>query len=200
MVKSMKHIILVICCLSSFATPAAYAQHDVDSAEDRLLSAPKSWAIMAYPLELLTYATTGAPQLSLECWFDISHGFAVNLQPRIIWYPPTDERRTHDWGVGGAVGFYWFSERSLSGPYYGLFAGDVEGFLSTGHGRIYGATATFGYVFGLGDGAVISVGFDIGYWHRSGVLNTGVQWPDIMSFRLGAGYAGGTGAWAGIRK
>jgi hypothetical protein len=76
-----------------------------------------------------------------------------------------------------------------------VYGGDVEAFLSSGHGRIYGATATFGYAIGYENGGILSFSFGVGYWHREGTLDTGVQWPEILSLRIGTGYGWGTGGW-----
>ena len=168
-------------------------QGTLDTDPDRLLSEPHRYAFVAYPLELLTYATINAPQISFELWFDLEYGLALNLQPRAIWYPPAGDRKTHDWAAGGAIGVYWFTSRSLTGPFYGIYGGDVEAPLSTGHGRIFGATATFGYAIGFADGGILSFSFGLGYWHRQGSLNTGVQWPEILSLRIGTGYGWGVG-------
>ena len=176
--------------------PLGSAQ-DVNSDTERLLTEPKAWAVVVYPVELLTYATINAPQLSAEVWVDCANGFAVNIQPRAIWYPPTKKRATHGAGIGGAIGFHWFPHRSLSGPFYGIYAGNVEAFLSTGRGRIFGATATFGYAIGFDNGGILSFSLDLGYWHRTGSLNTGTQWPDILTFRIGTGLSGGVGSWWG---
>ncbi len=176
--------------------PIGSAQ-DVKSDTERLLTDPRAWAVVVHPVELFTYATINAPQLSAEVWVDCANGFAVNIQPRAIWYPPTKERATHGAGIGGAIGFHWFPYRSLSGPFYGIYAGNVEAFLSTGRGRIFGGTATFGYAIGFDNGGILSVSLDLGYWHRTGSLDTGTQWPEILTFRIGTGLSGGVGSWWG---
>ena len=182
---------VLLTCQARAQTP----EHSFDTREQRFLGPPHKYAITAYPMELLTYATINAPQVSFEIWFDLHSGFALSLQPRGIWYPPSGGRKTHDFGVGAALGIYWFAHRSLTGPFYGIYGGDVEAYLSTGPGRIFGATATFGYAIGYQSGGILSFSFGIGYWHRQGSLDTGVQWPEILALRIGTGYGWGTGTW-----
>ena len=136
-------------------------------------------------------AIGGAPQLAAEVRFDLGAGLAIAVRPMAIWYLPVAPREEHGGGVGAALGLHWYQRRGLSGPFLAIQAGDVEAFVGGGRGRMVGGSAIFGYTISYESGGMISMGLGLGYWHRMGVLDTGVQWPEILSLRLGAGWGFG---------
>lgn len=161
---------------------------EVDSRQDRYLGPGRTIAVLAFPLEAALNASAGAPQLSVEVRIDLGAGWAIGVRPIGVWYLPGARRDVHGGGVGAAIALQWYFERPLAGGFVGLQAGDVEAFIGGERGRLFGATAIFGYAISWDNGAMLSVGLGLGYWHRAGVLDSGVQWPEILSLRLGAGW------------
>lgn len=164
---------------------------DIDSSEDRFLGPARQVALLAFPLEILLNASAGAPQLALEVRIDLADNLALGIRPMLIWYLPSKKDAPHGGGFGGAISVQYYLDRPLSGPYVALQVGEVEAFIGDKRGRMFGGSAIFGWAINWDNGAVMTFGVGLGYWHRFGVLDTGIQWPEILSLRIGAGWGFG---------
>lgn len=173
--------------------PAGALGQDVDPSEDRYLGPERDVTLLAFPLEAALNATSGSPQLALEVRKDLGHGLAIAVRPIGVWYLPNDNHAEHGGGIGVALGIQWYTRRALSGPFVAIQGGDIEAFIAGERGRMFGASAIFGWSINWEGGAVMSVGVGLGYWHREGVLDSGVQWPEILSIRLGTGWGWSAG-------
>jgi len=166
--------------------------YEVDSSETRYLGPGRDWAVVGFPIDLLMTSAGGAPRLEVGLRFSLSPHIALTLRPMAVWYLPTDRRPGHGAGAGGSLVVSWYLSRPLAGPYVALQGGDMEAFRPDGRGRMAGASAIFGYAISYDNGALLDVGVGLGYWPRSGVLDSGIQLPEILSFRVATGFGFGT--------
>jgi len=184
--------LLLTAALLLGAEPPADHDMEVDTSPDRHLGPARDISVLAFPMEALMHATSGSPQLAVEVRVDVGHGVALGVRPIGVWYLPSRDHKVHGGGIGGALTLHWYTRRALSGPYLGLVAGDVEAFLDGERGRIVGASTIFGYALSYDSGALIHVGVGLGYWHKMGVVDNGIQWPELLSFRVATGWGFGT--------
>ncbi len=182
----MVRFLTVLCVL-----PALAGAQEVDSSETRLLGPARDVAVLAFPLDALIHAGAGAPRLAIEVRIALSERLALAVRPIGVWFVPTADREAHGGGGGAAIGVQWFLERPLAGPYVSVQAGDVEVSIDGEGGRFVGGDAVFGYALSWEGGAQLSLGVGFGYWHRMGVVDRGLNFPDVLSLRVGIGWGFG---------
>ena len=180
-------LLVLLCCL----LPTSAVAQEVDSSEDRHLGPARTSAVLAFPLDTLLTAASGRTRFELEVRVNLAHGLALAVRPIGLWLVPRSPEEGHGGGIGGALALQWFTRRALAGPFVALQGGDVEAFAGGQRGRMFGVSAIFGYVISWENGAMLSLGVGLGYWHRAGVLDTGIQVPEILSLRLGTGWGFG---------
>ncbi len=161
-----------------------------DERPDRHLGPANDFAVLAFPLETALTAGFYQPLLGVDTRFALSDHVVIHVRPMDARYVKGGlDHNHHGWGVGGLAGFQYYLNRRMAGPFVGLQGGDVEAFVGGRRGHNFGGTALFGYTLTQNGGFVMSVGIGFGYWHRTGVLDSGgVALPEFMTLHLGLGW------------
>lgn len=155
---------------------------------DRHLGPARDVQLLVFPLESFLSASAWQPIFAVEVRVHVGAGVALAARPMGVWYAAGTVGEGHGGGVGGALALLWYLDRALAGPYVGVQGGDVEAFVDGERGRTFGGSALFGYARTWRSGALVDVALGLGYWHRTGVLDTGQTWPEVLSLRVGLGW------------
>ncbi len=171
--------------------------HGLDSgeplaAEYTHLGPSRELVVLGFPVDLVYSSISKKPMLGVEVRLAASEGWAVGIEPIIVWYVGGDAFPTDGVGVGLVVSAQYYFDRSLAGGFVALQAGDIEAFIGGEYGRTVGGAAIFGYALSWDDGAQVSLGLGFGYWHRMGVVGGGMTIPELLALRLGVGWGWST--------
>ena len=162
---------------------------EVFKEHDRHLGPARDIVILMFPLDIIVSSIAEKPMLAVEVRKNLGEGWAIGVQPAVVYYAPGSTLSdAHGGGLGLVLSGHWYEKRALAGGFVTLQVGDIEAFVGDEFGRTVGAAAIFGYALSWDDGAEVSIGLGFGYWHRMGVVGGGFTLPEILSWRLGVGW------------